>query len=269
MVAYLARKGVIPSLSLPTIIGAALAMIMFVLALALPGWRLEQAVSESGLPAVLPAAAPPLGATARAAIGFFGAVLIGGGGWLATRLAMEVRPKVRRPRSKRPVLDASAPPPAIRRADAHPDAAPRPPVLAASELGVPLWDDAPAPTPAPVVAAPIERSLPDDLDQPLAAFDPDAIPEKPMPMPRFAAHERIETFELTPPPPAREQAVAIAIAAAQPADDPLVAPGTDATIQSLLDRLERGVARRTTRSPAPRPRAIDDALIQLRRMATR
>lgn len=267
MVAYLARKGVMPSLSLPTIIGAALAMIVIVLALAVPGWRLEQAVSESGLPAVLPAAAPPLGATARAAIGFFGAVLMGGGGWLATRLAMEVRPKVRRRRSKRPVLDASASSPAIRRADAHPDAAPRPPVLAASELGVPLWDD--APTPAPVAAAPIERSLPDDLDQPLAAFDPDAIPEKPMPMPRFAPHERIETFELAPPPPARQQAAALTVAATQPADDPLVAPGTDATIQSLLDRLERGVARRTTRSPAPRPRAIDDALIQLRRMATR
>ncbi|SFP79082.1 hypothetical protein [Sphingomonas rubra] len=57
--------------------------------------------------------------------------------------------------------------PSVRRADAHPDAPPRHP-MAAAELGTP-----PSPPPPP------ERGLPDDLDQPLAAFDPGAIPAVP------------------------------------------------------------------------------------------
>jgi hypothetical protein len=260
MVAYLSRKGLIPAPGIAGTVAAALVVTVSIVAMAVPGWRLESVVVDSGLPAILPAAAPPLGLTARAAIAFFGAVVIGGAGWFAATLAVRHWP--RRP-ARRLRRESTVD---IRPADAHPDAAPRPPVLATRELGDPLWQErvriAPAPAAGPVAAAPVapepvEQLLPDDLDLPLAAFDPGAIPAEPLAMPRFAAHERIETFELTPPPAVR--------APARMAEDAIVAPATDATIQGLLARLERGVARR----PAPPATAFEDTLLQLRQMAAR
>ncbi len=74
--------------------------------------------------------------------------------------------------------------PVVRRSDRHPDAPPRRP-LNAAELGAP---------PPPVDEEAVERTLPADLDQPLSAYDPDAIlsapreplrpaPPQPMPIP--------------------------------------------------------------------------------------
>jgi hypothetical protein len=63
--------------------------------------------------------------------------------------------------------------PVVRRADAHPDAPPRRPMTAA-DLGTPMMEVTAA---NPVT---LERSIPADLDQPLAAFDPHAILPVPM-----------------------------------------------------------------------------------------
>ena len=69
------------------------------------------------------------------------------------------------------------------------------------------------------------------------------------------AGERFEAFELRPP-------------VAAPLDQPpIAAPRTDATIHALLDRLERGVSNRA--GPPSRPGVVDDALSELRRLATR
>jgi hypothetical protein len=86
--------------------------------------------------------------------------------------------------------------PVLRRADAHPDAPARRP-LSAAELAV--LPGLPEPE-----ADPLARELPRDLDTPLAALDPRAIPPRPRPAVRavatLAPGERLETFRLTPPP---------------------------------------------------------------------
>jgi hypothetical protein len=124
--------------------------------------------------------------------------------------------------------------PEIRSADAHPDAPVRKPIMAGEDLGLPM-------------AAPFEQPLPRDLDQPLAAFHPNAIPESPReparapapttapaPAPAglplkvkpepLAPGERIESFEIS-----QRHAAESGVS----------------SIDALLARLERGtVARR-------------------------
>lgn len=249
----------------------------------MPADVLEVIVLDSGIPALLPAAAPPLGWTARTAM----AMIAGGGAlaiaWLAAFLllngegavtveaklpklpklsklptlpklpALPVMPRLPNlkallpQRSPAPLADAV---PVLRRSDAHPDAPPRAPLLATRDLGTPFLDVRAEARP------PAENDLPRDLDAPLSAFDPDAIPAVPAaparPVPPLVKRspaiqqegERFETFELTPP---------------------IAAPRTDATIHALLDRLERGVAR----NARPATGEVDKALGDLRRLATR
>ncbi|KQS01779.1 hypothetical protein ASG11_13165 [Sphingomonas sp. Leaf357] len=258
----------------------------------LPGGILDNLVLDSGIAAVIPAAEPPLGLTARALL-----VLIGGGGvgliaWFALYLLIGTRSIA--------ILGSdaskSAEIPVLRRADAHPDAPARRPLFANSDLGTPflevrapvhitaeeLAEAVPALAPAPPVVAPavrmppVEAPLPVDLDQPLAAFDPQAIPDEPIawfvpPRPTppaapsvqperpqtFTSSERFETFELKPAP-------------AKPARSDFDA---SASIHSLLDRLEKSVARREPEIVVPivppRHDSLQEALTTLRRLATR
>lgn len=180
-------------------------------ALLLPTAWLESAVWRSGIAALLPVAEPPLGATARAALALGGGGGIAAVAWAALFLLWGSGG----PLAPRPFHG-------VRRGDAHPDAPPRPP-LSVLELGVP----APAAPPSP----PQERDLPADLDQPLAAFDPAAVPAvprepvravAPLAAPRALADgERIETFDLSPRKPGDDQP----------------------SIEQLLRRLETGAAR--------------------------
>jgi hypothetical protein len=148
------------------------------------------------------------------------------------------------------------PTPIIRRADAHPDARPRPPLRAGHELDMPAWA-------LPKVSveqetAATERDLPADLDQPLAAFDPKAIPAVPLP---------------PPVPPRRERAASAGqrTPASRDPGDRLVRPETDASVHALLERLERGVVRRNqasqVRGRVRTDRGLDDALAALRSLA--
>lgn len=192
----------------------------------MPLGLLERLVVASGVASLVAAAAPPLGTTARAVLalgtGFTAAavawsalyLLVGPGGMFEGVLRAE------------PLAAPSAP--VVRRADAHPDAPPRRPV-SASELGTPLMD-----------VEPSERTLPRDLEQPLAAFDPGAIlaaPREPVrPVTPLAARPapkpigRIETFALAPLPGA--------------GSGPKPDPAPPQTIEALLRRLEQGANRR-------------------------
>lgn len=243
-----------------------------------PSDLLESMVVDSGIAAVLPVAAPPLGVTARLVL----VVLCGGGvalaAWLALSALFGRRAVVLRWRRRQRTAAGDAP--VLRRTDAHPDAPPRRPLFANTDLGTPFLEvrarpapfdgervsEAPDPIPAAAIpSAPAERALPADLDQPLAAFDPDAVPERPAayfppppplnPAPldseprrqTFDAGERFEVFALTPP--ARR---------GDPAE----------TIQALLDRLERVAARRPAGPLAPPPaETLGDTLSTLRAMA--
>jgi hypothetical protein len=349
MVAYSFVQRLTPNLALA---GAGLAGALVALAtLAIPAGLLEDIVVTSGIAAFVPAAEPPLGATARICVGVFAGGAVALIAWLLLSALLAWRDSRREPESgeRRP---------AVRRADAHPDAPPRPPLLATRDLGMPFAakveqaDSKPeevdadarvfalsegkeqqveaevrslhlpelppepviamgTPTPpvesipgvyvpeqeaetikmVPTIAAPpTPQPLPADLDQPLSAFDPDAILERPLvpppplpplvraPVPRvFDAGERFETFELTPqtrPAPVPDA----------PHADNLAAPETDASVHALLDRLERGIVRRVHRpepevrhepAPAPQPEAepemqgLEGALEALRKLAVR
>lgn len=293
---------------------------------------LETLVSDSGLPGLIPAAEPPLGATAHALVAFGMGALVAIFAGLGLFLLLGTRAVTLR-KGEAEESDA-VPTPVVRRADAHPDAPPRPPLLATRDLGTPFRETAarhhvaeveempimPVAEPAVEVAhVPAERALPADLDQPLAAFDPWAIPETPLPAasltsvpvrrkpaPVFAPGERFEVFELLPPirpepvaaepapvepvlvepvrpepvqaaaaPNPLEMRLAASVLAEKP--EPIAAPETDATIHALLERLERGVARRrATPASATRPtrrseaeHGLQEALASLRQMAMR
>jgi hypothetical protein len=202
------------------------AMIGGVIALAfalIPTGLLEDLVIDSGIAAVVAAAEPPLGVTARAVL-----ILAAGGGaaliaWFGLFLLMGDRAIVVQKSNAASGEEAA---PVLRRADAHPDAPARRPLSANRELGTPFLEvRAHRPVHAraeesivdaefedlPVEEPVTERALPADLDMPLAAYDPDAIPEEPaewapqaaplLRTPRqqvFDPGERFETFELTP-----------------------------------------------------------------------
>ncbi|WP_315760736.1 hypothetical protein [Sphingomonas sp. Y38-1Y] len=239
----------------------------------LPTWRIEALVIESGLPALLPAAAPPLGVTARGAIIVLAAAIAAAITWVAAERVLPVRKVVRE---------------VARRADRHPDAPVREPVKAMRDLGTPFLEAA---TPPP------ERDLPADLETPLASFDPAAIPSEPMtpsaavrplfrpepvaePEPIVEAkaaetvedksvveHVRIETFEVTPT--VRVPSLSLLSSVPERTEPAIAGPETEATIHALLDRLERGVRRRGVSALTERAGAGDlsEALKTLRRFA--
>jgi len=258
--------------------------------LAIPVAVLEDMVVDSGIASLITAAAPPLGMTARLAIAFLAAATMGGLLWtgltllLGNRGAKSVRrsvtegvPVLRRADAhpdcppRQPVFanrDLGTPFLDIR-ADAVTGERPLP-----VDLDTPLSAylhplDAPLPPPAEPESEPakIERPasveleatpLPIRLDveeavesKPIVieAWEPAAPPIAPaveqlpaQPEPRFAPNERIETFDLTPVPRPSEEIAA-------PMPGPSGGSG-NASIHDLLDRLERGVSRR---SPAPDP----------------
>jgi hypothetical protein len=146
-----------------------------------PSDVLNAAVDRAGFASVLPAAASPIGTTGRTILALVAGALIAacgfapqGKAWLVARLDAFAR-------APRTIVDSDEEPaPVVRRADAHPDAPPRRPIRAASDLGDPLpifgeenQRSAPLPPPA-------EQPLPADLDRPLADFDPAAVPLRPM-----------------------------------------------------------------------------------------
>ena len=259
----------------PLVAGVLATVVALVFAL-LPGDLLGALVLGSGIAALVPAAEPPLGATARAAL-----ILIGGGGiglaaWFATFLLVGTRSIAIGGRAA--TVDNL---PVLRRADAHPDAPARRPLFAAQDLGTPFLDiRAPVhvvvddeEAEAPVAATPIppfERALPADLDLPLSAYDPhavrsDTIAAAPAPASRppvFDAGERFETFELTPMVRSAPD-----VAAPVPAASPRAEFDPSVSINALLDRLEKGVTRRMPAAPATRDESLQESLASLRRLA--
>ncbi|WP_375403772.1 hypothetical protein [uncultured Sphingomonas sp.] len=195
MVASLIRLNLIP------LIGGVATGTILMLAVALtPAAALDSLVAESGLAGLFAVVAPPIGIAGRVMLAGgsgFGAgavvwaalfLLFGAGGVLAREGGEDGMPQVRS-------------------ADAHPDAPPRRPLSAADLSQTGNGDEGPLAPPIPV-----ERAIPADLDQPLAVFDPRAVPTEPLapvralpplatrpgarPAP-LAPGERIDSFELS------------------------------------------------------------------------
>ncbi|NYD90621.1 hypothetical protein [Sphingomonas melonis] len=221
--------------------------------LLMPQAMLENWVWQSGLPALIAVASPPLGDTARGVLALGGGglaaavvwsalfLLFGAGGLFAARPASEVAATV----------DEGVP--VLRRADAHPDAPARRP-MSAADLGTPLpppvpsaietvpdesdevisgSDDGAAGTPLPV-----EQPIPADLDLPLAAFHPGALPDVPREPVR-------PVLPLRPPAAASEEPSRESSDPVEPPAPTASSPPPEApSIESLLDRLERSTRRR-------------------------
>ncbi len=224
-----------------------------------PAETLDAVVARLDLAAILPAAAPPVGATGRTLLALAMGLLVATIGCAAHWRARWTLRRVTR--------DV----PMIRRADAHPDAPPCRPIRASEDLGQPLpiadtaVPEAPEP-PLPWMSPPPERRLPRDLDLPMSVFDPGAVPAAPMeparPLPSL-------TVPTPPPaPPARPTLIDPGERFESIALPPM--PAGEATIASLLERLERGAARRQARvaTPEPAPVSLDETLQRLRRLAT-
>lgn len=200
--------------------GAVAALAVVLLFVALPATVLEDWVWRSGLPSLIGAAEPPLGTTARAVLALAGGALAGAVTWSALFLLFGPGGLLA------PRAASSDGVPVLRRADAHPDAPARRPLSAAD-----LKDDddmvfARPVTSAPPPPPPVEQPIPADLDLPLAAFHPGALPPVPL-------------TPVRPVPPLRVPA--------KPAAEEPAAPAAPPTIESLIDRLERVTRRRPKR----------------------
>ncbi len=286
--------------------GAAFGLMTAIACALVPGGILDRLILRSGIPAVIAAAEPPLGMTARIVLALMGGGTVALLVWFALFLVLGSRTLV-----LGGDVAAQADPdtgddvPVLRRADAHPDAPSRRPVFANRDLGTPFLEvrarqatedvdlSESAPAPLPMSHTPVD--LPVDLDLPLSAFDPGAIgmpvdptaapplTTTPLPLtipplvssaerpPIFEPTERFETFELTP------MVRTDAVAPTEPRHAPQREPrDTQATITALLERLERGVTHRNASPPSPAAKrhvpsedSLNETLGTLRRMATR
>jgi len=307
-----AMRFAVPLAPAIAILLAALGGLMFLL---MPTAVLEDLVVDSGIASLVTAAQPPLGMTAHFAIAFLVALVVGSVSWFGLFLLIGTRavaigrnaredgvPILRRADAhpdappRRPVFanrDLGTPflevtaesslPMSVADAVAY-----APPVVEERDIPAdldtplatyrsPLDPPLPAPDPLPLgrvdepVAAPTPIVAPRPVPEPVIAMDlrpVSVVPESPVvppaedPAPRFASHERIETFELTPMVRSSETS----------------APLPSATIHDLLDRLERGVAKRKE-APAPEPEApeaevpvagsLEETLGVLRQLASR
>ena len=192
--------------------------------LLLPRTMLEDWVWQSGLPGLIAVAEPPLGTTARAVLALGAAALAAAVTWSALFLLVGPDGMF----AARPAVEEGVP--VLRRADAHPDAPARRP-LSAADLGAPMPPAQDGAEPAPTAPPPVVQAIPADLDMPLAAFHPGALPDVPREPVRPVASlrpvaltpgERIATVEL-PRAPTESQ-------------------GTP-SIESLLRRLEQSARR--------------------------
>ncbi|RZL51868.1 MAG: hypothetical protein EOP65_16645, partial [Sphingomonas sp.] len=155
--------------------GALAGLATAALFLLVPQAVLEDWVWQSGLPALIAVAAPPLGDTARAVLALAGGGLAAAVTWSALFLLFGAGGLF----APRPATDAGVP--VLRRADAHPDALPevprepvrpvlplRPPALAAAEP-TPVPSESPQPVAPPAPAGPSEvpsiESLLDRLER--------------------------------------------------------------------------------------------------------
>ena len=227
-------------------------------AFAVPQDLLSRAVSATGLPSLLSAAQPPLGLTARVAIAVGGALIVFGVVFLLLRLldrsGLNAAPET-------PDVE-EMPGPRVRRRDGHPDApAPRP-ISAARDLGepappqapraaVPLWLEEAEPAAAPFEALPDAVFEPDPEPEPVLELEPEPV-HMPEPAPPVAVWQAPEPVSAPEPEPR-----SVAEAAPQPEPRPAPEPAPQAemptSIAELMDRLERGLAKRRPAAPAPAP----------------
>jgi hypothetical protein len=225
------------ALDLPVAALAALAAAF--VAFALPGDLLADMVGASGLPSLIAAAEPPLGLTARIAIGAAGAALTFG--LVILLLRWLDRSGLDAPEARAPQSEDDAP--RLRRRDAHPDAPGRRPISAARDLGEPAPPVRPRETrPAWLAEAdPSEAAVAGPESEP--APEPVAVAEplaEPVGEPASSLAELMARLERGLARRSGRPAAALPHAAPQ-----VFPEAGDDRLQSALDSLQRLAARQS------------------------
>ena len=213
-------------------------------AFAMPESLFSGLVEASRLPDFLPAAQPPLGETARFAAAGAAALLTFASVWALMALLGRV------PARRRPEAEPEAEAPKIRRADAHPDAPARRPLLA-RDLGEPLdLDDYPEAT------AEEEPAFAEADHRPLPGF---LVPQTPEPEPVAEAEpEWVEPepeAELEAGPEAEAEPLPISELAAQLPDSE---EEPDQSLSQLVNRIEFGLSRKRQALTAADPPPVQE-----------
>ena len=229
-------------------LAALVAIAVAFVAYAMPVDLLTRLVEMSQLPSVLAAAEPPLGFKARLLVSLAGAVL----SFIAVFALLRALGRNGSPGAE-PAVEIAEETPRLRRADFHPDAPARRPILAGRDFGEPEAAVEPLPVP--------EREPepePEPQDEPIA--------EEPV----LELGEALEPEE-------------IAMPADMPSFQRAPEPAEEQSISELIARLERGLAGRLRAkgvyppSNAPSTAAFEDegddrlrsAIANLQRMASR
>ena len=220
------------ALDFPVAALAALAAIF--IAFALPADLLAELIGASGLPSLIAAAEPPLGLTARIAIGLAGALATFGLVVLLLRLLD--RSGLDTPRAARmPVSDDEAP--KLRRRDAHPDAPGRRPISAARDLGEP------APPVYSREAAPAWLAEADPVEAVVAEPEPEPVCD-PAPEPAEASPASLAELMARLEHGLARRSGRAAPSAPQAPPQVFPEPGDD-RLQSAIDSLQRLAARQS------------------------
>lgn len=252
--------------------------------LSMPVGLLEMMITSAGISEMLPAAAPPLGLMARLLIAAFAGVMAVGVAWALTGKTKEralvdgraegdrkmgfALSKLTALARGRSAPDRAAPSaPALRRADAHPDAPARAPIFASRDFdGLDIFSSA-APEPRRMTQAEASDAIADEAEaevMPSAAGldmprSPEPLAETELPpVPAFGAPSQVlpgpgftpsfvSTFEQGAMPDSLPQAIA-----KEPIDP---RPLSSLSITELTERLERGL---TQRGVASSPRVLAD-----------
>ncbi|WP_336973494.1 hypothetical protein [Sphingobium aromaticiconvertens] len=247
-----------------------------------PVGLVEMLITSAGISEMLPAAAPPLSLLARLLIAAFAGVMAIGITWTVTgktkqRALVDSRAKGDRKmgfalskltalaRGRSAFDGAAHPVPAVRRADAHPDAPARAPIFASRDFdGLDIFTT-PAPEARrmtqpeaiePMVAVELERNIvmpAVGLDMPRAP-EPLAEAELP-PVPVFAGPGFTPSFVTLSEQEDLSGHAPAPLAQATPAEPTDPRPITSLSITELTARLERGL---TQRGAPSIPRVIAD-----------
>ncbi|WP_129793033.1 hypothetical protein [Sphingosinicella sp. CPCC 101087] len=201
--------------------GLSVAFLVF----AMPDDLLAELIASTGLASLLPAAEPPLGLKARIGIGAAGAMAVFAAAFLTLRWLDRLGSRPAEPSQPGDERET----PRLRRRDLHPDAPPRPPIMATYELGEPE-QEAPA---SPVAAEPAVHRARDEI-QDEWLFD----------RPSASEQARVEPYPSLPLEPA----------AASPERSSMPdLPAPSGSLDELMARLELGLARRREDAEAPSP----------------
>jgi len=206
-----------------------------------------------------------MGMAGRAIIAVLLAVVAAGAGYLAMRRPSRPEPKAADPIDEIPEDERPSSMPEgrfarFRRADAHPDAPPREPIIASRDLGEPFMDVGGfAPPPSEAEPQTDEAWWPEST---IPDADYVEVPETDVP----PAPEAAEPAAVEAPVP--EAAAVEAVPAAAPVREATVPPRVD-SISAMMERLSAGLERRATVPPRDPGPALRNALAELNRLAER